>query len=265
MGDGPPALTNELCRELIGQLSGFIAGSMDCMPVSQGYEAIVTPFLYPDRDNIEIFVQELGDGRVLMTDLGQTMMKLSEYGFVPTPQSPRRRAMIFQVISSMNVTYERGSIVAVANRLESAPRMWDVAMAIQRLSDLVFTVPGYTKATFSDEFEGFAVDTGIPYARGVPIRLPTTTFMADFVFADRNVVQLISAGSPGYARERVNSVYTNFSEMRLADDTRRRFAVIDDRVPTVDAGMRQMLSHQADRVVSWSRKGELERLLQSVA
>src|SRR6266540_4554778 len=112
-------MTNSLSREVIGQLSGFIVGASDCGPEEAGYQVITTPFLYPDRDNIEVFVQELADGRVLLSDLGQTMMKLASYGFVPAANSPRRRAMIFQVVASMNVQYEDGSIVVTADRLDT--------------------------------------------------------------------------------------------------------------------------------------------------
>src|SRR5690606_9563536 len=115
--NGRAAMTNSFCQELIAQFSGFVVRAMDCSEEA-GYDVIVTPFLYPDRDNIEVFVQELPDERVLLTDLGQTMMKLSSYGFVPA-QSPRRRAMIHQITSSMNVSYEGGNIVVTASRFET--------------------------------------------------------------------------------------------------------------------------------------------------
>src|SRR3972149_8623577 len=117
--------TNGLCEGMIQQFGGFIAGAMECGPASYGYEAITTPFLYPDRDNVEIFVRPLEGGRVLISDLGQTMMKLSSYGFVPAPNTPRRRAMIYQIVSSMNVQYEQGNIVAEANAIDAAARLWD--------------------------------------------------------------------------------------------------------------------------------------------
>src|SRR6266542_2055717 len=105
-------MTNSLCQEVIGQLSGFIVGASDCGPEEAGYQVITTPFLYPDRDNIEVFLQELADGRVLLSDLGQTMMKLASYGFDPDANSTRRRAMIFQVVASMNVHYYFNNMVA---------------------------------------------------------------------------------------------------------------------------------------------------------
>ena len=260
-------MTSDFCREIISQLSSYVATTLDCGLQQSGYEVITTPFLYPDRDNVDLFARELPDGRVLITDLGETMMKLASYGFTPSTSAPRRRAMIHQLIASMNVQYEEGSIVAVAPRMEVGARFWDVAMAVQRLSDLVFTVPGYTKATFSDEFEGYLAelqprvpDRELHYRRGVQIQLPEHSFVADFVIG-RKVVQLLSTGSVGYAQERVNSVYTNFAEMARASDERERLAVIDDRQRVFDSHMITLLSHQASRVLNWTRKGELERAL----
>ncbi len=175
--------------------------------------------------------------------------------------------MIFQIVSSMNVQYETpGEIVVVTNAIEAGSRMWEVIMTMQRLSDLVYTVPGYTKATFADEFEGFAAQLpNVRYERNVPITLPEHSFTADFVLDRTKVVQLVSAGSPGYAQERVNRVYTNFTEMNRARDDRQKFAVIDDREPVIDSGLRALLSHQADRVLTWTRKSELERVLVAIA
>jgi hypothetical protein len=254
------ALNDDLCRELISDVAGFIVQSMACVPDQSGYETIVTPFSYPDADHIEVFVQDLGDGRVLLTDMGQTMLKLASYGFVPSANSPRRRAMIYQVVASSGLQYEDGSILTITSKTDAAARLWDVAVASQRLSDLAFTVPSFTKATFSDTFENYAAERGFPYSRGVPIRLAQHQFTADFVIGP-NVIQLISAGSPGYARERVNSVYTNFAEMERAQDPRPRIAVIDDRQPTIDVGLAELLSHQADGVFPWSRKNDFERAL----
>ena len=102
-----------LCEQTIHQLSEYLSGALICTSPEGRYEVVSTPFYYPDRDNIELFLSEVVDGAVLISDMGQTILKLSAYGFTPH-SSARRRAMIFEIVSSLNVRYENGSFNVVA-------------------------------------------------------------------------------------------------------------------------------------------------------
>ncbi|MBI5283552.1 MAG: DUF1828 domain-containing protein [Chloroflexi bacterium] len=255
-----------LCSDLITGVAQHLSVNSACGEVrAGGQEIFVSPFLYPDRDNIELFLRETQDGKVMISDMGQTMTKLSSYGFVPG-NAARRRAMIFQITASLDVRYENGHVLVVASHAEAGQRAWDVLLAIQRLSDLVFTVPAYTKATFSDEFENYMVQKRADYKRGVPIRLATDfQFTADFVVGERKIVQLLSASSTGYARERIDRVHTIFAEMEYADDDRERIAVLDDRQPVWSDNVIIPLRHRATRILGWTQKAELERTLITAA
>jgi hypothetical protein len=267
-----------ICEQTIRQLHDYLAAALICGPNEAKYEVVSTPFFYPDRDNVELFMSQAAGGKVLLSDLGQTIVKLSEYGFTPY-SSPRRRAMIFQIVSSLNVRYDNGSIQVVVEPDNIGGRAWDLLLAIQRLSDLVFTVPGYTKATFPDEFENYVIAHNIPYERGIPIELAAGVqlpisgetqalgqmaarhrFVADFVVKGRKVVELLSASSSGYARVRADRVYVNFAEMKLAGDDRATVAVVDDTQDVWD-GILRPLRNQADRILYWTHKIELEKAL----
>jgi hypothetical protein len=250
-----------ICSEAIETLSRYISVSLDCGPNVEGYEAIRTPFMYPDRDNIELFISETNDNRIIVSDLGQTIMKLAEYGFLPH-QAPRRRAMIYEIVSSNNVAYDDGSVYIVTDAANIGHKTWDLLLSLQRLSDLVFTVPAYTKATFTDIFENFMTERSISYQRGVQVALETGyRFTADFVVRDTKVVQLLSTGSPGYARERLDRVTVSFTEMKVADDNRLKVAILDDTQPVWEQQLLIPLQHQADRILRWTRKGDIEEVL----
>jgi hypothetical protein len=256
-----------LCEDIVRELLSFAESSVFCGPNEAGYEVLNTPFVYPDRDNIQVFIKELPGSRVLLSDLAQTMSKLSEYGFTPA-NAPRRRAMINQIISSMNVNYDRGIVsvvIEVNNGSRVGSRFWDLAIALQRLSDLAFTVPAYARATFSDEFENFIIERNIPYRRGGKITLETGySFTPDFVIAERKIIQLLSGSSSGYARERLDRVYVNFSELGYGNDNRERLAVADDtQAVWQDSELVGPLTHVGGRVLLWSQKRELVRVLEA--
>lgn len=135
-------------------LADFFAASIERSPDESGYEVIVSPFLYPDRDSIEIFVEAPREGQVRVSDLGQTMIKLSTYGFELADQ-PHRRAMIKQITGGTAVKYEDGNFSVVGDPGLLGERAWELLVVLQRVSDLVFTMPG-SGETFGDEIAGLA-------------------------------------------------------------------------------------------------------------
>ena len=134
-------------------------------------------------------------------------------------------------------------------------------MALQRLSDLVFTVGSYVRATFGDQFENYVAERGLSYTRGVQVDLPDYRFTGDFSVNGGKIVQLLSANSAEYAAVRSHKVYVDFSEMKLANDARQRLAVLDDSQPFWSDQLLFALRHMADRVLYWTEKNSLEDAL----
>lgn len=257
-------LNRRLCDQVAELVGATLTNRFICGPERVGYQALVTPFFYPDRDHVELFLRQLSDGQIEVSDLGQTVMKLADYGFLPHV-SPKRRAMVFQITSGLNIRYQAGAFFVLAGESEIGTRSWDLLLAIQKLSDLVFTVGTYTRATFGDEFENYIIQRRATYERGVQIALPTGyRFSADFVMDGTGtikVVQLLSARSSGYARERANRVYADFNELAIAKDERRRIAVIDDSQDVWQDNAVTALSHTAHQLLYWGRKRDIDRVL----
>lgn len=250
------------CEHALNRLHSFLSRGFVCTGAEAGYEVLVTPALYPDSDNIELFLKPTNDGKFLVSDLGQTMAKLSSYGFSPR-NAPSRRAMIHQIVASMGVEYDNGIVLTVSDDASLGERVWDLMAALQRLSDLAFTVPGYTRHTFNDDFENYVVSQEMPYKRAVRMPLPTgQDILMDFIVRDTKLVHLLSAGSPGYAREARNRVYTNFSELQYGGDDRARIAVIDDRRDVWVPADIETLGH-VSQVYQWSRRDRIEEALRA--
>jgi len=170
--------------------------------------------------------------------------------------------MVFQITSSLGVRFENGSLLITTPLAQAGHSIWQLIMAVQRLADLVFTVGSYVRATFGDQFENFVAASGIVYRRGVQVDLSTDyRFTADFMVNGGKIVQLLSASSIGYARERVNKVYVDFSEMNIATDTREKVAVVDDSQPIWSQQLLLHLSHQTSHVLFWSDRKVLEGVL----
>lgn len=255
-----------ICEDAMRSLNTYFSNSVICGPEEAGYQVLVSPFVYPDRDNIEVFIRRSDDGHYLISDLGQTLMKLDSTGFV-LQTGLKRRAMIHQITSSMRVRYENGTFLIDSNEGDVGERTMDLLIALQRLSDLAFTVNQYTTATFNDEFENYVASKSLRYNRGVTIDLPQDRgrFVADFVIEDTKIVQLLHANSPGHAAERRNRVYYAFGELLFGNDPRERLAVVDNRNDVWGTVPLEGLGHVTTNVLLWTQKPVLDRVLRAIA
>ena len=254
-----------ICDLAVDQLIGVFSGSVDCTETDSGNFVLSTPLMYPDRDHIQLYIRQLQGGNYLISDSGRTMMKLDTYGF-DLRRSPRRRAMIYQITSSIGVRYDSGRFFIVAKENEIGVKTWDLLMSVYKASDLVFTVTGYTTATFADEFEGFVNERQIQYERGKQLGLDALSIESvDFWFNHSplpKAVLLLTAGSPGYAVQRSDRVYRTFNELLRVNYSATRLSVLDDRQDVWSDAIKTRLTH-VSTVLEWTNRRAVELALSS--
>ncbi|PKB64160.1 MAG: hypothetical protein BZY80_03585 [SAR202 cluster bacterium Io17-Chloro-G2] len=254
-----------ICDLVLAELTAMFSGAIDCAENNDGIFVLSTPFFYPDRDHIQLYIRQLPDQSYLVSDSGRTMMKLDTYGF-ELRRSPRRRAMIFQITSSLGVRYDNGRFFVIGEENRLGQKIWDLLTAVHKASDLVFTVTGYTTATFADEFEGFVSESQIQYERGKQLEFVAGTVEnVDFWVNHSPVpkaILLLSAGSAGYAVQRSDRVYRTFNELRLASGNIARLSILDDRQDVWTEQVMIRLGH-VSTVLNWTDKRRVARELTS--
>lgn len=252
-----------ICDLAVGQLISVFSGAVDCTETDNGDFVLSTPLMYPDRDHIQLYIRQLQGANYLISDFGRTMMKLDTYGF-DLRRSPRRRAMIYQITSSMGVRYDSGRFFTVAKEDEIGVKAWDLLMSVYKVSDLVFTVTGYTTATFADEFEGFVNERQIQYERGKQLSIDASSVESvDFWFnhsPSPKAVLLLTASSPGYAVQRSDRVYRTFNELSRVNYHATMLSVVDDRQDVWSDAIRTRLAH-VSTVLQWTNKRTVELAL----
>lgn len=92
--------------EILGQNLGAL---FICSQVN-GFTRVRTPFLYPDGDVIDLFVQEQ-NGSVTITDLGETMRWLRSQTISPR-RSPKQTKLIEDVCLNHGLEFFRGMLLA---------------------------------------------------------------------------------------------------------------------------------------------------------
>lgn len=155
------------CTEVIERAIENLKLGFKCLP-SERRMCIVTPYLYPDNDLVEVFVEEIAPNWIRVTDLGETLRHLESLG-VDVLASSKRRFLLEQVTKRLHVNIQRGKLEREGAAEEVGSLLMDVVTAAQGVADLVYTSKAYEPATFPEEVSLFLSDNKIEHERHFPV------------------------------------------------------------------------------------------------
>lgn len=148
------------CQEAIERYLASLKEGFSCIPTENKLR-IITPYLYPDNDLIEIFVEELPSGQIRVTDLAETLRHLHARGF-DVFESAKRKFMVETIASRASVEISQGQLAKIGNVSQLGDLLFDVIVTARGVSDLIYTSKTFEPATFLEEVEGFLKDNHIP-------------------------------------------------------------------------------------------------------
>ena len=148
------------CQEAVEGYLTTLQKGFSCVPIENRLR-IITPYLYPDNDFIEIFVEELSAVQVRVTDLTETIRHLHGRGF-DVFDSSKKRFMVETIASRTGVELIQGQLVKTGDIGQVGELIFDVIVAARGVSDLIYTSKSYEPATFVEEVEEFLRNNQIP-------------------------------------------------------------------------------------------------------
>ncbi len=127
-------------------------------------ERVRTPFLYPDGDNIDLFVQ-IKEGISIVSDLGETLRWLRSQTLAPR-RTPKQNALVADACVTHGVELFKGMLVARCKPGDSvATVIMRVAQACLRISDLWLTFRTRAVESVNDEVADFLAERQLPFER----------------------------------------------------------------------------------------------------
>lgn len=156
------------CAEVTEKYINSLSGNFRCLPLERRLR-IVTPYLYPDNDLIEVFVEEPAPGHMRVTDLGETLRHLHSQGF-EVSGTPKRKHMVETIASGVGVDIVRGELVKEGKIGEIGELLFDVIVASRGVADLIYTSRTYEPPTFAQEVGKFLEEHQIEYEPEVKLR-----------------------------------------------------------------------------------------------
>lgn len=156
------------CKNTVQSYLKQLEGNFRCSQEKE-FIRIITPYLYPDHDLIEIFLKQVGDKVVRATDFGETLRKLESQG-IDILNSTKRLYTAEKICSGIGVKIHRGCLEKEGETARSGEIMFDLLAAIKAVADLVYTSKAYEPATFDKEVEKYLAKHQVRFEPNVEIK-----------------------------------------------------------------------------------------------
>jgi hypothetical protein len=214
-------------------LEQSLGSLFSCKQLDNGLVRIRTPFLYPDGDVIDLFVQKNNTGFTI-TDLGETLRWLRTQSLSPR-RSPKQSQLINDVCINHGLELFQGMLLA---RVKPGDDFSSVAIRIAqgalRVADIWFTMRTRSVESVSDEIELFLSEKNISFDRGPSlVGRSGKTWRPDFHtrMQKSSLVCVLSTGSRAAANnvtKHVLSLWYDLNNMQIGPEALQFVSLFDD-------------------------------------
>ena len=254
--------TPDLCEALRATLPVLF----ECSPAPRGAVRVRTPFLYPDGDVIDVFVEDRGE-EYLLTDYGEALGWLRGQSFGDEMTVSQTR-MAQDVCLTLGVELGRGQLTLHGvDALALSDAVHRVGQAMVRVADIWFTFQPRAIKTIGDEVDDWLREQRFEFQKLRPYRGRSgRVWTVDYeVLARtrRSLVFLLSTSNLSWARrlsERVVAECSDLSDLPRQQESLSFVSLFDDSA-NVWREEDFALVGSVSRIATWSRPDEFADIL----
>ena len=130
---------------------------------------ITLPYLDRNNDCIQVYLKELEDGKLLLTDAGYTITDLQMTGF--TLDSERRHDLLQETIDGFAIILTEDNELQTITTEEDFPqKLNDLIQAMQEIDDLSNLAVSNVSRIFTEDIKTWLKERKVRYASNVDIR-----------------------------------------------------------------------------------------------
>lgn len=253
---------DDLCKSLRDRLSALF----DCTSAPQGSVRVRTPFMYPDGDIVDVFVEERG-GKFVVTDYGESLGWLQMQS-VRDQLTANQRQMAEDVCLTLGVELVHGQLTMPCDNASGlSDAIHRLGQAAVRVSDIWFTLRNRAVALVADEVDAWLREREFDSKRNARREGRSgRTWTVDYEVvaqAQTSHVFLLTTGSQAWARrlsERVVAACTDLSHL-VFDKADANFVSLFDDTSNVWRDEDFKLVEPFSRIATWSQPEEFEQVL----
>jgi hypothetical protein len=204
-----------------------------CDVVRNGALRMSTPFLYPNGDRIDVFLEvKQGDlfTPLSLSDYGHTALYLRD-AQVKIEANDRKTDVLGSILTQLNVNYSNGDLsidIQEAQPTDLSDAIFRLSQACLRISDFAAHTRLRTVNPFRDDIAGFLGSTGLKCVPDVQVRGSyQNQVKIDFqVFGKQQSSYLcVLAPTETAVHTSANEVFRKFYDIRTVNDDYQRVAI----------------------------------------
>jgi hypothetical protein len=264
--EGNTMTTKNYCETLVEAYLGELGSGFAIYPqADDGGCIIVTPFIRPDGEAIEVALSQYSSGQLVLSDMGGTFGYLFvngltiNRGLIDNARSLTRR---------FNITLHQQELVVQPTNSELlGSSLHSLIQGVLQVSDLIQKRRPANRLRFDDEVEKLIITHGAIYDSDYEVQGRREKYRIRFHINSgrRLLVQPISAASEAGAFQWAERWAWRFTEVKRQDPSWRFVTPLDDRGSRRSHWSPRVLSPLTDtaEVVFWSENQKFADLLHS--
>jgi hypothetical protein len=113
---------------------------------------VETPFFFPDGDPYQIYLKEMPNGIIRLTDMGHTFMHLSYENEVDKFREGTRGKIFNQILSEFSINEDNGEFY-VETGINLVINLFYLGQALTKINDLTFLNRARAESTFYEDLQ----------------------------------------------------------------------------------------------------------------
>lgn len=225
---------------------------------------IITPFLRPDKDHIEIYIDIRGD-YIELTDNGRSIEYLFLTG-IDIERSERKMHLIDSITKSYGVEFNGYELVSrIKNIDEFAFKFNNLIFTIESMINLRFAGQERGKEKFKDLVLAYLKTNGINIDEKKSYKFQGYSAEYNFNYVVPKVtpiiIQPLSVSNNYYANIFAKNTAFQWNDLRRNAINFKGIALIDDIEFSWDEDSITILERNSDYVIPWSKKKDLIEII----
>jgi len=122
------------CGTIKSNISTALGEKFEYIPLSR-YLVINTPFTYPNLDSIQVFIETLPNGELVISDKGETLRYLASF-LIDAEDTPHKINILNSVTSSYGTVFKEGIFYKYSDENRFGDNILNMVNTMLRISDL---------------------------------------------------------------------------------------------------------------------------------
>lgn len=130
---------------------------------------ITLPYLDRNNDYLQVYLKELNDGKLLLTDAGYTITDLQMTGF--TLDSERRQILLQEAVKGNGITHTKtNELQTITTEADFPQKLNDLIDTMQKVDDLSNLAVSTVSRIFTEDIKTWLKERKVRYTPNVDIR-----------------------------------------------------------------------------------------------